>query len=252
MNLRFLETGAGRAAFNMGLDEAILEAVADGASPPTLRLYTWNPPAISIGYFQGMREEIDLDACARLGVEAVRRATGGGAVLHDAEVTYSIVVPEGHELAPPDILESYRKICAGLIEGLSILGVRAEFAPINDLVVDGRKISGNAQTRKKGCLLQHGTILLDVDFEKMFSLLLVPQEKLKGKLITAAKERVAGLRQILGRRVDPEEASAALAGGFAKAWGSELREGAPTARELARAGELDREKYSTEAWKMRR
>ena len=252
MRLRLLDTGPSPAAFNMALDEAVLEAVARGDSPPSLRLYSWNPPAISIGYFQGMRDEIDLEACARLGVEAVRRATGGGAVFHDAEVTYSLVVPEGHALAPPDILESYRLICAGLIEGLSLLGVEASFAPINDLVSGGRKISGNAQTRKRGCLLQHGTILLDVDVEKMFTLLLVPHEKLRGKLIEDVKSRVTGLRGILGRAVGYREAVDALKKGFAQAWGAELVGGEASASELTRTAELSREKYATEAWRMRR
>lgn len=257
MKLRFLDTGPNRAAFNMGLDEALLEAVAEGRSAPLLRFYSWSPPAISIGYFQGMREEIDLAACERLGVEAVRRVTGGGAVLHDAELTYSLVVPEGHELAPKDILESYRRICAGLIEGLGRLGVQARFAPINDIVAllpggGAKKISGNAQTRKRGCLLQHGTILLDVDVDRMFELLLVPQEKLRGKLISDVKERVVGLRTLLGREVGYGETAAALAAGLTASWGAELEGGAPSEAELARAEALAAERYATEAWKFRR
>jgi lipoate-protein ligase A len=252
MRLRLLETGANPAAFNMAFDEAVLEAVSAGESPPSLRLYSWDPPAISIGYFQGMREEIDLEACARLGVEAVRRATGGGAVFHDAEITYSLVVPEGHALAPPDILESYRLICAGIVAGLALLGVESGFAPINDIVSGGKKVSGNAQTRKKGCLLQHGTLLLDVDVEKMFALLLVPQEKLKGKLIEDVKARVTGLRGILGREVGFREIADCLAAGFASAWGAELVPGQPSEKELARAVELARNKYGTAEWRMRR
>jgi len=262
MRFRLLETGAHDASFNMALDEAVLDAVASGDSPPTVRFYSWSPPAISIGYFQGMRDEIDLAACERLGVEAVRRVTGGGAVLHDAEVTYSVVVREGHELAPADILESYRRICSGLIAALSRLGVEAAFAPINDIVAfapaaEGgvaadKKVSGNAQTRRKGCLLQHGTLLLDVDVEKMFELLLVPQEKLKGKLIADVKERVVGLKSLLGREVGYREAVEALEEGFGSAWGAEFDEGEPTEGELARAGSLAAERYSTQAWKFRR
>ena len=252
MRFRLLETGAHDAAFNMALDEAVLEAVAAGSSPPTLRFYSWSPPAISIGYFQGMREELDLAACERLGVEAVRRVTGGGAVFHDAEITYSLVVPEGHELAPPDILESYRLICAGLIAGIGMLGVEAAFAPINDIVAGGKKVSGNAQTRRKGCLLQHGTLLLDVDVEKMFELLLVPQEKLKGKLIADVKQRVVGMKTLLGRELGYREAVDALIRGFASAWGAELEAGEPRPDELERASILSAERYRTEAWKFKR
>lgn len=258
MLLRLLDTGAASAAFNMGLDEAILEEVAQGKSPPTLRFYAWTPPAVSIGYFQGMREEIDLAACDRLGVEAVRRVTGGGAVFHDAEVTYSLILPEGQILAPAEILESYRRICSGLVAGFGRLGVEAAFAPINDIVAGGKKISGNAQTRKQGCLLQHGTILLDVDAERMFALLLVPEEKLKGKLIENVKARVTGLRSLLGREVSYGEVARALADGCSEAWGRlgagsvVLEAGAPEARELERAATLAWEKYDSEEWKFRR
>ncbi|MEI6873983.1 MAG: autotransporter-associated beta strand repeat-containing protein, partial [Spirochaetota bacterium] len=179
-------------------------------------------------------------------------ATGGGAVFHDAEITYSLVVPEGHALAPPDILESYRLICAGLIAGIGLLGVESAFAPINDLVSGGKKISGNAQTRRKGCLLQHGTLLLDVDVEKMFALLLVPQEKMKGRLIEDVKARVTGLRGLLGRQPGYAEAFSCLASGFASAWDAELVPGQPSSKELARAEELARNKYGTEEWRLKR
>ena len=95
--------------------------------------------------------KIDIEACRGRGVDIVRRITGGGAVFHDAELTYSIVIPEGHPLAPPSILDSYGLLCAGIIEGLKELGIKSEFSPINDIVSAGKKISGNAQTRKK-CL----------------------------------------------------------------------------------------------------
>lgn len=252
MRLRLLETGARPAALNMGLDEAILEAVASGASEPTLRLYRWDPPAVTIGYFQGMREEIDLEACARLGIDAVRRVTGGGAVFHDAEITYSIVVPEGHELAPAEVLESYRRICGGLVAGLGKLGIAASFAPINDIVAGGKKVSGNAQTRKRGCLLQHGTLLLGVDVERMFELLKVPQEKLRGKLIEDVKARVTSVRELLGREVGYAEAAKALASGFAEAWGADLVKGEFSAAELAAGERIAAEKYRTEAWNLKR
>jgi lipoate-protein ligase A len=199
-----------------------------------------------------MREEIDLAACERLGVEAVRRVTGGGAVFHQAELTYSLVVREGHELAPADILESYRLICAGLIAGIGNLGVEASFAPINDIVTGGKKVSGNAQTRRRGCLLQHGTLLLDVDVETMFELLLVPQEKLKGKLIADVKQRVVGMKTLLGRELGFAEAAEAMTRGFASAWSAELEAGEARRAELERASVLAAERYRTEAWKFKR
>ena len=131
---RILFTGLNSAFFNMGLDEAILESVAAGSCPPTLRFYGWTPSAISLGYFQGIHEEVDTQACREKGVDIVRRITGGGAVFHDTEVTYSIVIPEGHRLAPDSITDSYAILCAGIVEGLAILGVGSEFVPINDIV----------------------------------------------------------------------------------------------------------------------
>ncbi|MBP7096574.1 MAG: lipoate--protein ligase family protein [Spirochaetia bacterium] len=252
MRFRFLETGAGTAAFNMGLDEAVLESVAAGAAPPTLRFYRWEPRAVSVGYFQGLEEEVDLEACARAGVDVIRRATGGGAVYHAAELTYSIVVPEDHPLVPRDVLESYWILCRGVIEGLGRLGVKADFAPLNDVITGGRKVSGNAQTRKLGCVLQHGTVLLEVDVDEMFGLLKVPQEKLRGKLIEDVKQRVTSVSRELGRTIGYAESLDAFKEGFAVALAAELEPAAPTERELARAAEIAAEKYANPAWNRKR
>lgn len=294
MKLRLIEAkpeASYPGALNMGIDEAILNGLAFGqsiqgagpsardgreasgqsiqgagqsahgapessySSQPTLRFYRWQPHCVTIGYFQSMADEVDLGACERLGVDAVRRVTGGGAVFHAQEITYSLIVPEGSPLAPDDILESYRITCLGIVTGLARLGVGADFAPINDIQVGGRKVSGNAQTRKRGCLLQHGTILLGVDLETMFGVLKVPAEKLKGKLLADAKARVASLDALLGREVGFVEAGAALAAGFDEAWaplGVEFELGSLTDEELAAARRLSMEKYSTEAWNLKR
>jgi len=249
---RFLETGANSAAFNMGLDEAILESVATQAQPPTLRLYAWKPRAVSIGYFQGARDEVDLEHCASLGVDVVRRLTGGGAVFHADELTYSIVVPDAHPLVRGEILESYRSLCAGVIAGLAGLGVTAEFAPLNDIVSGGKKLSGNAQTRRRGCVLQHGTVLLGVDLEAMFNVLLVPNEKLKGKLIEDVKARVSSVSDILGRIVGYGEAVPAFAGGFSSALGGLGPRSLPAEAELARARVLAHERFASPEWTFKR
>jgi lipoate-protein ligase A len=258
VRLRLVDSGAAGpapGALNMGLDEAILRAVAAGEAPPTLRLYRWSPPCVTVGYFQSLAEELDLDACRAAGVDTVRRITGGGAVLHDAEITYSIVLPEGHPLAPAGILDSYAILCKGIVEAARSLGVEASFAPINDVCSGGRKLSGNAQTRKLGCLLQHGTVLLEVEVERMFSLLRVPKEKLSGKLISDVKDRVTSLGALLGREVGYEEAAAALTTGFASAfapYGIELEPAALGAAELAEGSRIAAEKFATEAWNRKR
>jgi lipoate-protein ligase A len=258
MRLRLVESGplsgvpALPGALNMGIDEALLGSVSSGDSPPALRLYAWSPPCVTVGYFQSMEAEVDLEACRRAGVDVVRRLTGGGAVFHDAELTYSLIVPIGHELAPDDILESYRLICAGISRGLGLLGLESAFEPINDISAGGKKISGNAQTRRQGCLLQHGTLLLDLDPERMFSLLRVPAEKLRGRMIEDVKARVTSLRSMLGREVPYEEAARALRSGFAEAWGAELEPAGLSEAEAARAGRLAAERFSRPEWNSRR
>jgi lipoate-protein ligase A len=246
--IRLLETGFADAYFNMGLDEAILESVSRGDSPPTLRFYGWKPKAISLGYFQGARQELDIKACAAKGVDIVRRITGGGAVFHDSELTYSIAIPESHPLARASILDSYGWICSGLVRGFDILGLKAQFSPINDIVWDGKKISGNAQTRRLSCILQHGTVLLDVDVDEMFSLLLVPKEKAAGKMIADVKERVSSLSKALGRKADFQEVQIAMGQGFGQALDLEFLREEPSAAEVERALHLAKEKFSSESW----
>ncbi|MFH0817781.1 MAG: biotin/lipoate A/B protein ligase family protein [Candidatus Micrarchaeota archaeon] len=233
MKIRLLETGASNAFMNMAIDEVLMES-----KEPILRLYSWKPPAVSIGYFQNLNEEIDVGACERLGVDIIRRQTGGGAVFHDKELTYSFITRE----YPKNILESYSWICLAIIEGLRTVGFTAQFAPLNDIVIGGKKISGNAQTRRDGVLLQHGTILLDVDVDKMFSILKVPNEKMKGKLISDVKERVAGLG------ISFEKTGTAMKKGFEKSMGAELIESELSIAEKEKAIKLSEEKYRTEGW----
>jgi lipoate-protein ligase A len=258
--VRLLKTGLHSAFYNMGLDQALLEAVSRGASPPVLRLYGWIPPAVSVGYFQGLAEEVDLDACKRYGVDVVRRISGGGSVFHLAELTYSMVIPLTHVLAGSTIHESYKILCAGIIRGLDLLGVSSRFVPINDIISGERKISGNAQTRRMGCLLQHGTILLENDVDLMFELLRVPSEKIKGKLIQDVKERITSLKTLLGQPVPFDEAESALAEGFRQALSLEFISAVPggetpaalTPEEEERARELALEKFGSSPWLFKR
>lgn len=249
---RLLKTGAGDAYWNMAVDEAVLRARAQGKSPCTLRLYTWSPSAVSIGFFQSLRHEVDLEECRRLGIDVVRRITGGGAVYHDSqgEVTYSVVLLEedlrrlGFSTA---IQPSYEALCRGVVEGLRLLGVGAEFKPVNDIVVSGRKISGSAQTRKAGAILQHGTLLLKSDIGTMFRVLKVSKEKISDKAIRAVEERVTNVFKELGRELELSEVMEALARGFERALGIRLVEGALSQFEASLAEEL-RSKYASREW----
>lgn len=229
---------------NMALDEAIMENVRAGRSRPTVRFYGWTPSAISIGYFQGLHYEVNVAACRAAGVDVVRRLTGGGAVYHDTagEVTYSLIAPA--VLFPRDILASYQIICGYVVEALRALGLDASFQPINDIAVDGKKISGNAQTRRGGMLLQHGTVLYRVDVETMFALLTVSEQKVSDKLIKSVKKRVTSLEEYT--TASREALIAALERAFSQ--GYAVERGDYTPEELGRAAELAEAKYRTEAW----
>jgi len=250
---RLLDTGVHDAFYNMALDEATAVARSRNLVPNTIRFYRWKPSAVSIGYFQSMEDEVDISACESKGVDYVRRITGGGAVYHDyeGELTYSIIIDEGHRLVPKDILNSYEVLCSGLIHGLNLLGVQAEFKPINDIIVGGRKISGNAQTRRMGVVHQHGTILREVDPALMFSLLKVPSEKIRDKLIQSVKERVTSVDLHLGREVSFEELKNVLNEGFEKTLNIKLARGKITDHEKRLTAKL-REKYSSKEWNFKR
>ena len=245
MELRVIFDEKHKAFWNMALDESLLMHLKDAG--PTLRLYGWNPAAVSIGYFQSLEEEVNVEKAKEMGVDLVRRITGGGAVYHKWELTYSIVLP------PPKgkILDSYKLIEKGLIEAFKIFGVEAKYSGINDIEVNGKKISGNAQTRKYGGLLQHGTILMDVNVVEMFSLLKVPNEKLKDKMIKSVKERVTSL-SALGVDVEFQELQNIVAEGFKKALDAELYEEKLGREIIKKAKELEVHKYATKEWLYRR
>ena len=231
---------------NMAVDEAIAEHVAKGSSPPTIRFYKWNPSAVSVGYFQVLSDEVDISECDTHNIDYVRRRTGGGAVYHDKELTYSVIAPE--HLFPKDIIQSYREICSWIIAGLATLDIQAEFIPINDIITNGKKISGNAQTRKAGVLQQHGTILFDVDVDKMFSLLKVPNEKIKDKIVATVKERVTSVTH--QTQCTEDQLYKALLSSFST---NKSVSFAPlTAEEEQLADELARKKYAAAEWNLQR
>lgn len=249
---RLLVTGDNTGAMNMAIDKAILVAHSKKKVLPTVRFYEWNPPAISIGYFQSLKEEVDIDNCKNLGVDYVRRITGGGAVFHESELTYSIVISESHPQIPKNIMESYGRICGGVIKGLKNLGINSEYKPINDIIAKGKKISGNAQTRKMKTVLQHGTVIMDVDVDKMFSILKVPNEKIRDKLIADVKERVTSVKHILGNKISFDTAAEAMKKGFEEEFNVELVEGSLTKEEIGLSKEFERDCFSKQEWNFRR
>jgi len=246
--LRFILDLAGRPPWwQMALDEALLELVSRGESEPALRVYTFSPSSVSIGYFQSVEEAVDLEEARRRGVPVVRRFTGGGSVYHseDGEVTYSIALPARGPLA--DVGESYRLLCTAVADALQSLGVAAAYRPPNDVEIGGRKVSGNAQARRRGALLQHGTIILDPDYEAMEALLRAPRAKLESHGAASVRERVTGVNRELGRRIDPVTVAEALRRSFEEKLGLETVESWYTPRELSLARSL-KEKYRSPHW----
>jgi lipoate---protein ligase len=247
MNFRMIPFRYFDAFTNMALDRAIMESIQTGESLPTIRFYGWDPSAISIGIFQGIKNEVNLKFAQEAGVDVVRRMTGGGAVYHDrmGEVTYSIMGPLG--LFPSNVIQSYQVICSDIVFSLYKIGIDACFEPVNDILTNGQKISGNAQTRQNGILLQHGTILYQVDVETMFSLLNVSELKISDKLIKSVKKRVTCVSELV--HASMEDLQQALQEGFSRNRNIQL--GDYSQKELARAKELVIEKFQTKAWNYR-
>ncbi|MGB9756187.1 MAG: lipoate--protein ligase family protein [Candidatus Bathyarchaeales archaeon] len=239
---------------NMAIDEAILTARIRNLAPNTIRFYRWKPSAVSIGKFQNIRNEVNIENCEKYGVDIVRRITGGGTVYHDAEgeITYSVIADK-KDLKAKDITEVYQKIYAGITEALKILGINADFNQGNaktcpNLTVNGKKISGSAQSHKSGIVLQHGTLLLDVDLEKMFTFLRVPWAKTCMEILTIAKNKITSIKEELEKNVSTEEVTKALTEGFQKALNTQLIPRTLTQYEVEYAQKLYKEKYATKEW----
>ncbi len=242
---------------NMAIDEAMLTARTIDRIPNTLRLYRWKPSTASIGKNQNPENELQLENCRKLGVDVVRRISGGGTVYHDArdEVTYSLIANTS-DLGVKDITAVYAKVYSGIRDALRILGLTADFCEGDakncpNLTVKGKKISGSSQANKRETVLQHGTLLLDVDLEKMFTLLRVPWAKTCMEVVGVAKNKITSLKDELGHAVSGETASNALATGFKNALSIQLVEGELTAFEVELAQKLCREKYATDDWNLR-
>ncbi len=253
---RLIRDGARRGAANMAIDEALLRA----ETRPTVRFYGWEPWCVSLGVQQRLAD-VDLARASARGLDVVRRPTGGRGIVHGPEVTYSVVAPAGDSRLAGGLLESYRRISAGLLAGLARLGIRASaaraprtgserraqncFVAIShyEVTVDGRKLIGSAQTRSPRWLLQHGTLLLAYDeglWERVF-----PGG---GR----SREAVASLDQLLQPVPSRDAVEAALAAGLEEALDIRLEEGRLTGRERDLAAQLEEERYRNPAWLGRR
>jgi lipoyltransferase/lipoate-protein ligase len=250
---RLLPLETNNAFMNMAIDEAILTESIAGRVPNTLRFYRWQPSAVSVGKNQVPEAEIYIDACKQLGVDVVRRISGGGTVYHDfeGEVTYSVTAKTS-DLGTNDITIVYLKIYEAITDALRLLGVPADFSTGDakncpNLTVNGKKISGSSQTITRGVVLQHGTLLRNMDLQKMFQLL-----KLKGTSCTQAadiaKRKITSIQNELGHEVMPETIANALAQGFKAILKIQLHPSELTPYEMDLSQNLYKEKYTTNQW----
>jgi lipoate-protein ligase A len=257
---RIIKLETHNAFMNMAIDEAILHERVNKKVPNTLRFYRWKPSAVSIGRFQKTLNEVNVENCSKLGIDIVRRISGGGTVFHDSEgeVTYSVVA-KIEDMGSKDIAEVYSKVYAAISEALRMIGITADYSPGDskncpNLTVNGKKISGSAQANKSGIVLQHGTLLLNVDLPRMFTLLRVPWANSCMQVVNVAKRKITSATGELGHSVTPETAANAIAHGFTVALNMQVVEnvqsvaGELTHQEQELAEKLYKEKYSNKEW----
>ncbi|MED4081707.1 biotin/lipoate A/B protein ligase family protein [Halalkalibacterium halodurans] len=272
---RFIDSGDRDPAYNMALDEALLNWHSEGLIPPTIRFYGWNPPTLSIGYFQKVEKEINMEMVEKHQLGFVRRPTGGRGVLHDKELTYSVIVTEEHPDMPASVTEAYRIISQGILEGFRDLGLDAYFAVPKteeeknalknprsavcfdapswyELVVEGRKVAGSAQTRQKGVILQHGSIVLDIDEDKLFDLFNYPSERVRERMQRNFKNKAVPINELRDVPLSMEEVKKAFKDGFEKGLSIKLEPYTLTDAEEAEVKKIAKERYETDEWNFRK
>lgn len=267
----FINSGPCSPSYNMALDEALLDWHSEGLIPPVIRFYEWNPATLSIGYFQTVEKEIDIEAVKRLGLGFVRRPTGGRGVLHEHELTYSVIVTESYPSMPATVTEAYRVISEGLLLGFQNLGLNAYFSVPNtdeqkenlknpksavcfdapswyELVVEGKKVAGSAQTRQKGVILQHGAILLDLDEDKLIQTFKFSSEEIREKVRKGLSQKAVSINKIISKPVTMEECKIAFKKGFADAMEIELVEYNLTQEQKNYVRQLEVTRYANDKW----
>lgn len=262
---RVIYSKPARGAWNMAVDEAVMESSGRGDTPPTLRLYGWDPACLSLGYAQSY-SDVDTNRLQARGWEVVRRVTGGRAILHVDELTYSIAAPTDEIRFRGTILESYHRLAEALILAVHTLGLPVQMEenvpPSNspkgpvcfevpsayEIVIHGKKIIGSAQARKKEGILQHGTFPLIGDLSRITQVLAFPDEKSRETAAQKLLSRAVTAQSILNTEIPWQTAAAAFSSAFEKSLGIELQEGDLTSRELERADELMKIKYDHPAW----
>ena len=230
---RVIDTGLRPAAQNIALNRALLEARQAEEIPSTLRFLRFTPSAL-LGYHQSADQEFNLEYCREHGITVQRRITGGGAIYFDeTQIGWELYLHK-RDLGTGDMQQISRRICHAAATAISALGVDARFRPRNDIEVDGRKISGTGGAFDGDALMFQGTLLIEFDVEKMLRVLRIPAEKLSDKAIASARERVANLKDLLGRRPDPAVIRGNMIEAFESEFGVEFGDGDLTLSEQQR------------------
>jgi len=254
----------------MAVDEALAHSARTGISPPVLRLYKWDRPTLSLGYFQKINDEVNLNYCAEHGIPIVRRLTGGRAILHQSdELTYSFTAPFSRPEFASGLKASYLAISGALMIALRSLGIPADMAPpprtsrpdrnpvcfqslsLAEAAVDGRKIIGSAQKRWHDGLMQHGSIPMTIDTGLLYNALAFESDEARGNAMAAAEYKMAGLLELNGN-VSTGALTTAIARGFETAFGIALRQDCLAPDEESEAGRLAAERYGSVGWNERR
>lgn len=263
---RLLITRPARGAWNMAVDESILHHIGRGASPPTLRLYAWTPTCLSLGYAQPFAD-VDAQRLKAHGWEVVRRATGGRAILHTDELTYSVIAPNDEPRVAGTVLESYNRLAQALLLAVKLLNVPVEikegverdnislYNPVcfevpstYEITADGKKLIGSAQARKKEGVLQHGSLPLSGDLTRICQALVFESEAARDNVSKRLLERATTVENALGREVGWEEASQAYVRAFEAQLGIKLEERKLSESESKMADQLINEKYDHPSW----
>jgi lipoate---protein ligase len=232
-------------SLHMALDDVLTHEVGAGRRQPTLRIWEWAAPAVVIGRFQSLRNEVDADAAQRHGIEVVRRVSGGGAMFIEPgnTITYSIYAPQSL-IKGLSFQEAYAFFDKWVLQALSELGIKAWYQPLNDITSEGGKIAGAAQVHRGGAVLHHVTMAYDIDATKMLDVLRIGREKLSDKGTASAAKRVDPLRSQTG--LPREAVIERMIATFRRLHG--LSDDAVRSNELARAEELALGKFSSTAW----
>lgn len=282
---RLILTSPARGAWNMAVDEAILEAIGKELVPPTLRLYSWEPPCLSLGYAQPIAD-VDLPALLTKGWDLVRRPTGGRAILHTDELTYAVIGPHHEPRLQGGVLESYQRLSQALLKALELLHIPAQAKPLTtakqphaltltdsgqnsqpspghappvcfevpsnyEILANGKKIIGSAQARRKEGVLQHGSFPLYGDLTRIIEVLAFADEKARQEAKERLLQRATTAEEARGETLTWQQAAAAFIQAFEITLDLRFVKADLSGFEIARAEELYHEKYTSLSWNQR-